>query len=312
MATSPWVAVTRRNESALIRLYVLFGVGTPAASYLSWVSAENCKQFPEIEVVILDLPGHGDNPSPAFFEPFSCAKALAETIEDIQFRGQKNGDVERPFALYGFSMGANFMWQVARSVRGRCGEKCSKLYVCGRGAPNVDAAGVPLHRHAGAGRPDLSDVPVKKVLADTVSGLRVTLDSVQADKYHKYLSYLSEKEPEKVIVFAETQMCDNMMAGPGFFAANDLEQPSELPRRLECPVQTYFSDADEIWPLKVEGNENENCNYDNVAETWRRYAPENGFDCQTIKGLSHGQMGSPETPVYPQMMADLTTMMETL
>lgn len=306
MPASPWIGMYRRNPTARIRLFVALGVGTPASTYLRWVSMENYAKYPGVEVVVLELPGHGENPPPAFHSATECAKAIAETIEKLQFEGQREGDGKRPFALFGFSMGAQLMWDVARRVRSVCGDRCQMLYVGGRAGPHVWTRGTE-YSPGEPTRPNLADTPTSEIYDMCITSLRGMVNGEQHAKYERYLKVLLMKDPDKLVAFGESMFCDSTLSSRGIDA-----QASDIPLKLECPIHFYTSDTDSLWPISCEGDSNPHACYADLLETWSCYAPcEAAFTSTIFEGLSHGEMGAPESPVFEHMMEDLRGVLST-
>lgn len=302
ISESPWIGTTRRNPAGRIRLFVVLGVGCPAGTYTEWVSPEVAAKYPEIEVVVLELPGHGFNESKPFHDPSTAAREIASVIAGLQFAGQSKGD-RRPFALYGFSMGALLLWDVARRIRGGEGEVCSKLYVACRGAPHVYSAGgtedlVP------ATLTDVSDFssrPLEELFDMAMENFRWSVDKVQQDKYDKYMRVLMKSNPKKMVSFVESIFCDNMLAGPGIDTSKE-----ELSLQVECPILFFYSDKDMVWPLKRSMGKPLQT-YVSLPETWERYAASSAmYEAKLVAGFGHGDLGSPQSPIFELMMADLS------
>lgn len=84
----------------------------------------------QIELVPVELAGRGRRIRDAFY------KDVSEAIEDV-FQLIKNEINERPYALFGHSMGAMICYRLAQKIRA---EKCPNplhIFISGRSAPHV-------------------------------------------------------------------------------------------------------------------------------------------------------------------------------
>jgi len=170
------------------------------------------------------------------------------------------------------------------------------VYVSGRGAPHISSAG---DAEPSTERPDLSKQPLDETLDFALGNLAGMVDPPQVEKYRGYLGYLKKKEPQKLIDFTETMICDMMVSSPPLISA-DKKAP------VECPMQYWYSDADEVWPLKREGFKVAACNYDCLHETWRGYAKKDGFTATLVPGYGHGDLGGPDSPLFTYILEDLS------
>ena len=133
MKTHPWLACPRPNPDSGLRLFCLPYSGAAASIYFSWADVLP----PSIEVCPVQLPGHGTRLS----EPLAtrigpAVAALADGLAPY---------LDKPFALFGHSMGALLSFELTRHLR-RTGRPLPvHLFVSGHGAPQLPDRNPPLH-----------------------------------------------------------------------------------------------------------------------------------------------------------------------
>jgi medium-chain acyl-[acyl-carrier-protein] hydrolase len=123
--STPWLAFHKPNPQATIRLFCFPYAGGSALIYRHWAA----QLPPTVEACMVQLPGRG---SRLHETPFKQMKPLVEAIA----RGL-NAYFGKPFALYGHSMGAIISFELARLLRRERGLEPVRLFVSGRGAPQV-------------------------------------------------------------------------------------------------------------------------------------------------------------------------------
>ncbi len=123
---SPWVSISQSNERSLGRLFCLPFAGGGAAAYHRWIG----RMSAGIDVVRVKLPGRENR----LEEPlFTCLPSLVDTlVEELIFWLE-----DRPFALYGHSMGALLAFELAREIRRRHKRLPAHLFVSGCQAPQL-------------------------------------------------------------------------------------------------------------------------------------------------------------------------------
>jgi medium-chain acyl-[acyl-carrier-protein] hydrolase len=130
---SCWVRITRPRPAARVRLICLPFAGGSANTYWEWSAS-----LPEhVEVVPVQLPGRENR----FDEPtIDSADLLVGRLLD-----GLSGHLDRPFAIFGHSMGALIAFELARRLR-MTGLEPVQLFVSGCKAPHLplDAS---KHRH---------------------------------------------------------------------------------------------------------------------------------------------------------------------
>lgn len=139
MATDPtdrWVIRYRRNPAAKLRLFCFPYGGGSASIYRQWPGGLS----PDVEICAVQLPGREQR----FSEP-----PITSLAELLPAAGEAIGPLlDRPFALFGHSMGALIAFCLARWLRQK--DKVPlRLFVSGRGAPHL-----PLLRPAVHGLPE--------------------------------------------------------------------------------------------------------------------------------------------------------------
>src|ERR1700720_4333094 len=100
-----WITCPRPHPQAALRLFCLPFAGGGASVYRSWGS-----QLPSsIEVCPVQLPGREERyGEPVFTSLIGLARAVAREMTPF---------LDRPFAVFGHSMGALLAFEVARSLR---------------------------------------------------------------------------------------------------------------------------------------------------------------------------------------------------
>jgi len=126
LGTTPWLAYSRINPAARLRLFCFPYAGGGALIYRGWPSL-----FPTtIDICPVQLPGRATRLSePAFTRLAPAVSAIAEAIMPL---------LDRPFALFGHSMGALISFELARWLRRERGISPVHLMVSGRHAPQLE------------------------------------------------------------------------------------------------------------------------------------------------------------------------------
>lgn len=121
----PWLGFHKLNPDASLRLLCFPYAGGSAQIYREWQKA-----FPSnIEVCAIQLPGRGHRlAEPAFTNVHDLVKVAVEDLLPI---------IDRPFALFGHSMGALIAFEFAHLLREKRGVEPEHLLVSSRRAPHL-------------------------------------------------------------------------------------------------------------------------------------------------------------------------------
>jgi medium-chain acyl-[acyl-carrier-protein] hydrolase len=127
---TPWFTSQRPNPRARLRLFCFPYAGGGAAIYRLWPQSLPS----EVEVSVAQLPGRGTRLRE---QPFTGLDALVRAAAEAIAPS-----LDRPFALFGHSMGAMIGFELARRLREQGGPQPERLFVSGRPAPHL-----PDHDH---------------------------------------------------------------------------------------------------------------------------------------------------------------------
>lgn len=124
-SNSNWFYCPRRNPRAGLKLFCVPYAGGSARIYRDWPD-----HLPlGVEVQAVQLPGRGARMAEP---PFT---SLALLIDDLS--AAMRPLLDRPFALFGHSMGAMISFELARQLRRERGAEPAHLFVSGRRAPHL-------------------------------------------------------------------------------------------------------------------------------------------------------------------------------
>ncbi len=155
-STRPWLRPAAVSAHTTIRLFCCAHAGGGAAAFNGWPQA-----LPTAcGVVRVQLPGREDNRQ--------CPPARSVGTVIPRLVGDVAPLLDRPFALYGHSMGAIVMFELARALRRGGHPPPMALFVSGRRAPRLPLSHPPLYslpddalaeqmRRMGAPMPQLFD-----------------------------------------------------------------------------------------------------------------------------------------------------------
>jgi medium-chain acyl-[acyl-carrier-protein] hydrolase len=140
MANTPelWFSTPLKQPQARLRLFCFPGAGAGGAMFRAWGPPLG----PDVEVWGGELPGHWkriDEPLVRAMEPLVAG-----------FTEAMRPALDKPYALFGFSMGALVAFEAARALRRQGAAAPRHLFVAGRFAPDVPFPGDPLHLRADA------------------------------------------------------------------------------------------------------------------------------------------------------------------
>ena len=133
-----WLPGHELTPLAEYRLFCLPYAGGAAAIYRNWRYAAPG----HIQVCALELPGRGSRSRETPFRSMApLVKELAAALEDA---------LDRPFALFGHSMGGLIAFELARTLREQGAPQPMQLFVSAAAAPGTVSPEPPLHRAAEA------------------------------------------------------------------------------------------------------------------------------------------------------------------
>jgi medium-chain acyl-[acyl-carrier-protein] hydrolase len=139
---SPWVSIKPSNGRSLGRLFCLPFAGGGAAAYHRWIG----RILAGIDVARVNLPGRETRlEEPLFTHLPSLVDTLVEELVLL---------IDRPFAIYGHSMGALLAFELARELRRRHRMLPVHLFVSGCQAPQLFPSEPPFSHLPG---PDFID-----------------------------------------------------------------------------------------------------------------------------------------------------------
>lgn len=122
---TPWLILAKANPSAEMRLFCLPYAGGSPLIFCDWPSA-----LPEnIEVCPIQLPGRGMRLGET---PFTRLGPLIESLVPAL-----RPFLDKPFALFGHSMGGLICFELTRALRLRFGVEPQCLFLAGRQPPPV-------------------------------------------------------------------------------------------------------------------------------------------------------------------------------
>lgn len=134
MSSSPWIIRSHPRPLAAVRLFCLPSAGFGAAMYRSWG-----KTLPDaVEVCALTLPGRETLlREPPVGDLLQLVDRIAQAVLP---------QLDRPFALFGHSMGSWLAFELARQLRRVNAPLPARLFASGRRAPNLPATDPPMHQ----------------------------------------------------------------------------------------------------------------------------------------------------------------------
>lgn len=128
-----WVMCPKPNPQANLRLFCFPYAGGGALSFRTWPNGLPTT----IEVCAVELPGRGTRMKLA---PFTRHAPLVEALAQALLPS-----LNKPFALFGHSMGGLVSFELARLLRRKYDLLPVHLFVSGRRAPQVPDLDPPIH-----------------------------------------------------------------------------------------------------------------------------------------------------------------------
>jgi surfactin synthase thioesterase subunit len=130
---TPWLPALRSSEATRMRLFCLPYAGGMSAVFNSWSTG-----LPrEIAISPIELPGRGSRISEPKFEALApLVKAMVNDLLPY---------LDKPFALFGHSLGALICFEFARALLQGPGISPLRLFVAGHSAPHLSTGTPPRH-----------------------------------------------------------------------------------------------------------------------------------------------------------------------
>ena len=142
---SVWLHVHSSHACARARLFCFAHAGGPAATFRPWASLKP----PDVELIAIELPGRRARIAEAPLTSIaSIVDGVVPAIADL---------LDRPFALFGHSMGAIVAFELAHRLREMCLARPQHLFASGARAPQLPRA------------PDLHALPRDEFIAAVVA-----------------------------------------------------------------------------------------------------------------------------------------------
>jgi surfactin synthase thioesterase subunit len=132
--TNPWIFGGRLSPNPRCRLFCLPHSGSGASQFATW------KNYlpPVLDICPIQLPGRENR----FREPpLTQLRQIAEILA-VELRPY----LDRPYILYGYSLGALIAFELARQLRKQNVAPAVSLYALARPAPHLPQTRYPLHQ----------------------------------------------------------------------------------------------------------------------------------------------------------------------
>lgn len=131
-STSPWTPRIRPSSAARVRLFCFSHAGGGASAYRTWP-----REAPaDIDVCAVQLPGREER----IREPLLASIDVVAREASLALLPY----LDRPFAIFGHSLGALVGFEVARELRRR-GHLPEHIFASGRVAPDEPTSLPPIH-----------------------------------------------------------------------------------------------------------------------------------------------------------------------
>jgi len=177
LAKSQWLPARRTNLNASVRLFCFPYAGGNESAYRHWQ-----QKLPEsIEVLPVQLPGRGSRiKEPPYLELRPLIRAASEALA---------AEMEKPFALFGHSMGALIAFELARELRKQHGIQPVHLFISAKCSPRQrpedpavgqlsDAALIDvLERYEGTPQDLLNDAELMRLMLPVIRADMAVCDS---------------------------------------------------------------------------------------------------------------------------------------
>lgn len=132
-ADSPWIRRWDDGAASRLTLICLPHAGGSAGFYRPWAAL----MPPEVELLAIQYPGREERfEDPAVTGMDELVSAVADAVRPL---------LDRPYALFGHSMGSAVAWELAHELDRRGAPGPRRLFASGRAAPGTAVTG-HLHR----------------------------------------------------------------------------------------------------------------------------------------------------------------------
>ncbi|GGO94078.1 thioesterase II family protein [Wenjunlia tyrosinilytica] len=158
----PCLAAFIPRPDADFRLYCFPPGGTGPEYYQNWAA----RLGPGVEVYAVHLPGRGSRAGrPSITDPRRLTAALADLLHGEHGEHGAGRRDERPFALFGHSIGALLAFETARALRRQGRRQPILLALSALPAPHVGSFGVSMAARVLSGAAALTDIlgPIPEV-----------------------------------------------------------------------------------------------------------------------------------------------------
>lgn len=128
-----WIVIPKPNRSAKIKLFCLPFAGGNTSAFRTW--GHHLPDY--IEVNAVEIPGRGHR----------LAEPLTTVMEHLVFGIAKGirEQIDRPFALFGHSMGALVGFELAHYLKEHFNTDAAHLFFSGHGAPDTLSPKKPMY-----------------------------------------------------------------------------------------------------------------------------------------------------------------------
>jgi medium-chain acyl-[acyl-carrier-protein] hydrolase len=131
--TTSWIPFPRYSPDAKLRLFCLPHAGGSASAYRAWMQALP----PSIAVHPIQLPGREQRlREKAFISMPALIDVLVPELQPF---------LDRPFAIFGHSMGAMIGYEVVRALAAQQGPQPMALFASGQRAPHMPDRKPPIY-----------------------------------------------------------------------------------------------------------------------------------------------------------------------
>lgn len=179
-----WIAGHKPNPQARLRLFCFPYAGGAASVFRNWSDGLPA----DVDLCPIQFPGRGTRlMEPPFSRLSPLVEELAEALLPL---------LDRPFALFGHSLGSLVSFELARQLRANHQARPVRLFVSGGSAPQIPHRGPPIHslpdREFAAELHRLDGTPEE--LLNHSELMDIVLPSLRAD-FALYESYKYSSEP---------------------------------------------------------------------------------------------------------------------